>query len=166
MVYFQGYEILSSLIGGVLIGLAATLNLMILGKISGCSGTINNWLTLNILKDNNRWKIGFVTGFVFFPYLMYKWLPSIMIGDFTLYFFDPVDLYNANLSMFGFALGGFCLGAGAKLGNGCTSGHGVCGLARLSGRSLVFIIVFMASAAICATVRNNYQIFWDTFVFS
>ena len=150
----------------MIIGLATTLNLMVLGKISGCSGTINNWLTLKIFKDDNRWKIGFVTGFVFFPFLMYRYLPSIIIGDFTLRFFDETSVYNANLSMLGFAIGGFCLGAGAKLGNGCTSGHGVCGLARLSGRSLVFIIVFMLSAAIAATTRSNFKFFWDTFTFS
>lgn len=107
-------------------------------------------------NNENRWKIGFVTGFVFTPYLMYRYLRSIKIGDFELRFFDTEEAYDANLSMLGFALGGLCLGVGAKLGNGCTSGHGVCGLPRRSIRSLVFIIVFMISAALAATARNYF----------
>jgi len=86
---------------------------------------------------------------------MYKYLKSIMIGDFELRFFDTDEVYDSNLSLAGFALGGLCLGIGAKMGNGCTSGHGVCGLPRKSIRSVVFIGVFMAAAAIAATLRYH-----------
>jgi len=118
---------------------------------------------LKIFEEGNKWKIGFITGLVLIPFAFFNLLPEVMIWDFKLTFFDNESIYNKNLTMVGFLLGGICLGVGAKLANGCTSGHCICGVPRFSKRSMIFTPVFMSSAMIIATMRNYFQIMTDSF---
>lgn len=67
--------------------------------------------------------------------------------------FGPKDQISSRTSFLGYALAGLFVGFGTKLGNGCTSGHGLCGLARLSVRSFVSVLIFLASAIAISTLR-------------
>ena len=78
------------------------------------------------------------------------------IGDYTIYLYDSNDSSNARLSILGWILGGILVGFGTKMGNGCTSGHGVCGLPRLAPRSIVATITFMAFGMLIATWKYKH----------
>jgi uncharacterized membrane protein YedE/YeeE len=121
---------LGALIGGALIGLAATLLYAGLGRIAGISGLLNQAIEQ---RGDRGWRIAF--------------LLSLMLGA-ALWFACGVGVPAPRDD---FPLGwliasGLLVGFGTRLGNGCTSGHGICGLARLSRRSLAAVLVFVASA--------------------
>jgi len=122
----------ASLAGGVLIGLSTILVMGFFGRIAGISG-----ITVGAVpgsRDDWDWRLAFIAGLVLAPLLI-----GILTGE-------PVEqTVPDNLPLM--ALAGLCVGAGTVLGSGCTSGHGVCGLARLSSRSLVAVLTFMATAA-------------------
>ncbi|GAA4860002.1 YeeE/YedE family protein [Luteimonas vadosa] len=127
----------SALIGGVLIGVAATLLLWSLGRIAGVSGV----LTAAIEQREGRgWRIAFLVGLVAAAGLWFAWSGAPARTGF------PAGWL---------AVAGLLVGAGTRIGNGCTSGHGVCGLARWSGRSLVAVPVFMGSAAATVYVLRH-----------
>jgi len=96
---------------------------------------------------------------------LYRWcniIGMILISSFYLSFislkeFDTPEVFLGSLSLPGFLIGAFLVGLGTKLGNGCTSGHGVCGLPRLSIRSYVAVITFCTSGILLATFRDNYN---------
>lgn len=71
--------------------------------------------------------------------------------------FDKKDIMISHLDLIGFAIAGFCVGFGTKMGNGCTSGHGVCGLPRFSRRSYVAVACFMITGIGIATLRNYVE---------
>lgn len=120
---------LASLGGGVLIGLSAVMVMALFGRVAGIVG-----ITAGIVSQDDRlWRIAFIGGLIAAPLL---WL--VATGGF------PSQTVSDNLP--GMAIAGLLVGVGTALGSGCTSGHGVCGLARLSGRSLVAVITFMAFA--------------------
>ena len=122
----------SSLIGGMLIGLAAVLMMAGSGRIAGVSGIVAGLLRG---PDNERaWRIAFVAGI----------LGGAAIAALA-NLFDPGAL---RFPATGFIAGvaGLIVGAGTSIGGGCTSGHGICGLARLSPRSLVATCIFMSVA--------------------
>ena len=131
----------SALLGGALIGLAATLLLATLGRIAGISGIVNNAFES---RDGRGWRLGVLAG---------------LIGGAALWFAFGVGVSPART---GFPLpwliaAGLLVGFGTRLGSGCTSGHGICGLARLSGRSLAAVLAFMASGM--ATVYALRHVF-------
>lgn len=119
-------EYISPAIGGLLIGLAATLMLLSIGRISGVSGIY--WSAISNQTDK-LWRLMFIIG-----------LP---LGAFLFHRISQTDFPVANTSYLKAVLGGFIVGAGVKLGSGCTSGHGVCGIGRLSSRSIVATLIFM-----------------------
>ncbi|MCQ0092339.1 YeeE/YedE family protein [Roseovarius sp. M141] len=120
----------ASLGGGVLIGLSAVMVMALFGRIAGIVG-----ITAGAAAGDDRgWRIAFIAGLIAAPLL---WL--VATGAM------PQQTVSGNLP--GMAIAGLLVGAGTALGSGCTSGHGVCGLARLSGRSLAAVITFMAFAA-------------------
>jgi hypothetical protein len=129
----------SALAGGVLIGLAAALFLLADGRIAGISG-----LLASLLQPPRRWtaeKGLFLLGMVLAP-LLWQWrapLPPIVIGA----------------DGFRIALAGLLVGLGTRYGAGCTSGHGVCGLARFSPRSLVATACFMATGFLTVFVLRH-----------
>ena len=112
-------EFIAALIGGMLIGLAASLMWRLYGRIMGTSGMVSGLLQAD---SDWGWKMAFVVGTLLSPWLyaLFADMPKVVITD------NPVLL----------VLGGLLVGYGTRLGSGCTSGHGKCGLGRLSMRSL------------------------------
>lgn len=123
---------LNALIGGILIGLSASILLLFNGRIAGISGMINGAITF---KPEHSWRWIFLLGMLLGGLLYeYFWTSQP----------TPRSTFAPSLML----IGGFLVGFGTRLGNGCTSGHGVCGLGRLSFRSLIAVITFMVTAII------------------
>ena len=118
-----------ALAGGLLIGLAAAAFVLVNGRIAGISGIVAG--LLRPVQGDVAWRIAFVGGLVAAPlaYALFAPLPAVRI-----------DAGAGTL-----AAAGLLVGLGTRYGSGCTSGHGVCGLARLSPRSLVATVSFMAA---------------------
>ena len=125
--------IASALAGGGLIGAAAVLLMALQGRIAGVSGIVGGLLPPAPAQDRS-WRVAFVLGLVLGPVLVGSIAGRPAIGA------PAVGIGGALVA-------GACVGVGTALGSGCTSGHGVCGLARLSPRSLAATLTFMASAA-------------------
>lgn len=119
--------IIQSIIGGGLIGTAVSILLLLNGKVLGVSGIVGE-LFNNSLKKND-WRLFFLLGLFISP-LIYNIFYPVSLGEIT----------SNNLVS---ALGGLLVGFGSRLGSGCTSGHGVCGVARLSLRSLIATMTFI-----------------------
>ena len=115
------------LIGGVLIGLSAALMMRLHGRIAGISGIVSGLLVYT--TGEWKWRLLFVGGLAF--------------GGLLMAIFMPDWLPRESPSTLSLIFGGLLVGLGTKLGSGCTSGHGVCGLARFSKRSLTAVVVFM-----------------------
>ena len=120
---------LSSLLGGVLIGGAAVLLMASLGRITGISGIASGVFIGH--RGDRGWRVAFVIGLIAGPLLL-----SLFGQD------SGIGTPQVGLPLM--ALAGLLVGIGTRLGSGCTSGHGVCGIARLSPRSLLATGVFMA----------------------
>lgn len=129
----------SALAGGALIGLAATLLMLFLGRIAGISGTLNGLLPP--AAADRGWRVAFLLGLVGGTALV------VWFGD------APLPVTEAGFPLV--IVAGFLVGFGTRLGNGCTSGHGVCGLARLSARSLVSVLTFLAVAMLTVFVMRH-----------
>lgn len=119
----------SSLAGGMLIGLAAALFILLNGRIAGISGVLGGLLKPR--SGDIAWRVAFIAGIVGAP-LVYAAFTAL-----------PVLQIDAGTSLL--VLAGLLVGVGTRYGAGCTSGHGVCGLARLSPRSLAATVAFMAA---------------------
>ena len=131
----------ASLAGGVLIGLAALMLMLGLGRIFGATG-IMSALVFPSGADEFKWRVTLVVGMLMAPTLLYAFAGSF-----------PAVTVPVSPSMI--AIGGVIVGIGASLGSGCTSGHGVCGLSRLSVRSFVAVPTFMATAAITVFIIRH-----------
>jgi hypothetical protein len=127
--------------GGALIGLSAGLLLLLLGRIAGISGILGSLLPPQA-ADDWLWRAGFLVGLVLGPLLLLLARGNSGIGQ-------PA------LGLAGMAVAGLLVGVGTVLGAGCTSGHGVCGLARLSPRSLVATITFMGVALVVVALMRH-----------
>ena len=123
----------ASLGGGVLIGLAAVLMMGLLGRIMGATGIVAGAL-IPSRPGERSWRVAAILGMVTGP-LAYLGLTGEM---------PAIKAPEPTLMLI---VGGLIVGVGVTLGSGCTSGHGVCGLARLSPRSLAATLTFMASTA-------------------
>lgn len=124
----ENFTPISALIGGVLIGISVVLLFWINGRIAGISGIFHGLYTSKI--NDFLWRILFIAGLMIGSWVYYL-LPQIQ--------FTPRTHYPISLLL----LAGFLVGLGTKLGGGCTSGHGVCGLARMSRRSFVATFIFL-----------------------
>lgn len=127
----------SALAGGALIGLATVLLMFANGRIAGISGILGGLLSRP--DGDSAWRLWFVGGMLVAPLLVT--LVSGSASDFVL----QADWWAV-------ILGGLLVGVGTRLGSGCTSGHGVCGLSRLSLRSLAAVGIFMATGMVTVTV--------------
>lgn len=129
--------------GGALIGLAAAVVLLASGDILGCSGIVSSAILRTpqkMIRDTSaHWKLLFLSAMTLTSFRTYT--PPALAA-----------LTAPSLSAVGFAVAGLFVGFGTKLGNGCTSGHGICGLARRSKRSFAAVLTFMASAVITTTL--------------
>lgn len=123
-------EALPALGGGALIGVAAAALLLLTGKTAGVSGIVEGLLLRE--KGEMGWKAAFLVG--------------LLAGGALLSWLRPSSFSSLPSPSVGWALaGGLLVGFGTRMGGGCTSGHGVCGLGRLSKRSLVAVLVFMGA---------------------
>ncbi len=129
-----------ALIGGMLIGISASAMLLIHGKILGISGIVSSALT--------KIKVEHI--------LRYFFILGLLSGGILVKFFNPSYFdYDISLSWIDVILGGLLVGIGTVLGNGCTSGHGICGLSRFSIRSLVATCLFMSIAIVTVTIKRH-----------
>ena len=128
-----------ALLGGALIGLAAAGLLWSNGKILGVSGIVGG--ALKTKGANRHWRLGFILGMVAGAFLISPLGFSILQ--------QPV-----NRPLVWVATGGLLVGLGTSIGNGCTSGHGVCGIGRGSGRSFLATVVFMTMGIITTALVN------------
>ncbi len=127
----ENFTPVTALIGGVLIGISSTLFLWLNGRIAGISGIAGGLETLE--KSELTWRILFLAG---------------LVGGVAIYrgaggSLQDIDIVTSHPVLIG---AGFLTGVGTRMGGGCTSGHGICGLARLSPRSLVAVAAFMIVA--------------------
>jgi uncharacterized membrane protein YedE/YeeE len=127
-------------IGGALIGLSAVLLMMSTGRIAGISGIFSG--LLNVHDDDKSWRVAFLAGLILAPVL------AGLIG----YGMAQPALPSSWIVI---AVGGLLVGFGTRLGGGCTSGHGICGIARLSPRSIAATIVFIVMAVVTVAITRH-----------
>jgi uncharacterized membrane protein YedE/YeeE len=133
--------VVPALAGGALIGLSASLLLMLTGRIAGISGIVGGWLNSE-RRSEESWRLAFVIGLLLAGVLLLVFRPSS---------FDATSATNPYLV----AVAGLFVGVGTSIGNGCTSGHGVCGISRLSKRSIVATCLFMLTAMVVTFVVRH-----------
>lgn len=130
----------AALIGGILIGLSASAMLLLEGKIAGISGICAG--LVSPAKGETGWKASFIAGLLAGGILLRIFLPRAF--DFGIIRPYPMLL-----------VAGLLVGFGTRLGNGCTSGHGVCGISRLSARSIAATMTFIASGAVVVFIVDH-----------
>ena len=130
-------SIINAIMGGALIGIAASFLLLSKGRIAGISGVLGS--ILQSWDKNSSWRLSFLLGLFAGGVLLVLFSPQMIV--------EPQER-----SLLLVAVAGALVGYGTRLGNGCTSGHGVCGLSRFSARSLVATMTFMATGFATATL--------------
>jgi uncharacterized membrane protein YedE/YeeE len=147
---FQSFTPVASLIGGVMIGVAALLLMLTHGRVMGISGVVGGILGGMFAsgdksagdKSDVVWRVLFVIG--------------VLVGPFVLMALTGAPVERASVaSGFTLPIAGFLVGLGTAIGAGCTSGHGICGLARLSVRSAVAVGMFMTTAIITVYIVRH-----------
>jgi uncharacterized protein len=131
---------ISAAIGGGLIGLSAVLLMLLNGRIAGITGVFAG--LIDPLATDRTWRATFIVGLIAAP------LTAALLG-----YAIPVPQLPTSFVVIAGA--GLLVGFGTRLSNGCTSGHGICGIARLSPRSLVATGIFMAAAIIVVAVTRH-----------
>ncbi|MPZ38806.1 MAG: YeeE/YedE family protein [Rhizobiales bacterium] len=131
---------LSAAIGGALIGLAAVMLMLLAGRVAGISGITAGIFGIGAI--DRGWRIAFVAGLILAP------VAAMLAG----YQVPPPEMPASWLLVIA---GGLLVGFGARLGGGCTSGHGVCGVARLSKRSLTATVIFVGTAMITVALMRH-----------
>ncbi len=136
----ENFTPLSGLVGGLLIGLAVAMLLLLNGRIGGISGIVGGLLTLKVLEVG--WRAAFVIG--------------LLVGAFTyMVATDDMDIVTVRATPSAIVVGGLLVGFGTRLGSGCTSGHGLCGLARFSRRSVAATVVFFCVAILTVFLTRH-----------
>lgn len=130
MLTIYNFTPFTALIGGMLIGLASSILILGIGKIAGISGIGASAFFPNNTKQKLSWQFVFMMGL-----FVSTWVYELTAGFFSVAISDNYFLI---------VMAGLLVGFGTRLGAGCTSGHGVCGLSRLSPRSLVAVLSFMS----------------------
>jgi uncharacterized membrane protein YedE/YeeE len=138
----NGNDLLMAILGGALIGLSSSALLYSVGRVAGISGIVGG--LLKPTPGDSAWRVVFVAG--------------LLVGGLVLAAFMP-EAINAptGRSLTAVASAGLLVGFGVRMGNGCTSGHGVCGLSRRSRRSLAATLMFMATGALTATAIQLFS---------
>ncbi len=137
-------SVLSPLAGGAIIGLAVSLMLLLNGRVTGISGIIG--ATLKPGNIDWKWRVFFVLGLISGGAVV-RWTDaSSGVNSF-------VDL--SDVGIVPTAIAGVIVGFGTLMGSGCTSGHGVCGISRMSPRSLVATVAFMAAGILTVTLLKS-----------
>jgi uncharacterized membrane protein YedE/YeeE len=134
-------DILMAILGGTLIGLASSGLLFSVGRVAGISGILGGLLKPS--AGDVAWRVAFIAG--------------LLAGGLMMGWAIPAVFHAPSGRSFGaIVLAGLMVGFGVRMGNGCTSGHGVCGLSRRSRRSLVATLMFMATGALTATAIHIF----------
>ncbi len=131
---------LTAAIGGALIGFSSVLLMLFTGRIAGISGIFSG--LLNLSSEDKSWRVAFIAGLILAPLIA----GAIGYGMAT-----P----KLPASWVIISVAGVLVGFGTRLGGGCTSGHGICGISRLSTRSIVATVVFMTTAVITVAVTHH-----------
>jgi uncharacterized protein len=139
-VTIEGFTPVSALVGGALIGLAATVLYAMTGRIAGISGIAGGLLRSGAGVDA-AWRLVFLAG--------------LIVGAGAVGLAGGAPPLRIDAAWPALILGGLLVGYGTQLGSGCTSGHGVCGIARFSPRSIAATLVFMAAAAATVFVARH-----------
>jgi uncharacterized membrane protein YedE/YeeE len=134
---------ISALIGGGFIGLSALVLMLMMGRVAGCSGILSEALSFSKSANSERmWRLSFVIGLILGP---------IIAASFTEFSLPQGDQFSWTIAI----LGGLVVGMGAAIGNGCTSGHGICGMGRLSKRSIGATVTFMFTAFVTVFITQH-----------
>jgi uncharacterized membrane protein YedE/YeeE len=133
------FDPLSAALGGALIGLAATMLMLVTGRIAGVAGIFGDLLDLG--RGDRAWRLAFVLGLIAAPLAIAASGAALRAP--------------AMPGWIAIAIAGLLVGFGTRLGNGCTSGHGICGIARLSPRSIAATATFMAVAMLVVAVTRH-----------
>ncbi len=139
IIYWNNFTPWTALAGGALIGISAALFILLNGRIAGITGIIGG--LFKPAKGDVVWRIAFTLGLIIAPivWLLFDKLPEITIdADYGL-----------------LIAAGLIVGFGARLGSGCTSGHGVCGISRLSPRSIIATLAFMGTGFLTVFVARH-----------
>ena len=129
MIDWQNFTPLSALSGGLLIGVAVAILLFFNGRIAGISGILGG--LFNVRKNDFAWRLAFLGG--------------LALSATFWQMFAPLPTIQVDVSLSAITVAGVLVGIGTSYASGCTSGHGVCGLSRVSPRSLVATLIFMAT---------------------
>jgi len=136
----ENFTPVSAAIGGGLIGLSAVLLMLLTGRIAGISGIFGG--LLNSKRGDIGWRIAFIAGLILAPligsWMGYQMASPQMPGSWTV-----------------IIAAGLLVGFGTRFGDGCTSGHGICGVARLSGRSIAATAIFMLTAIATVAITRH-----------
>jgi uncharacterized membrane protein YedE/YeeE len=136
----EAFTPVSALAGGIMIGISASLLLLLNGRVAGISGILDG--IFRAPKPDRAWRAAFVGG--------------LLVGGSFFRLFDPQALsMEIDRSAAALAVAGLLVGFGTRTGSGCTSGHGVCGISRFSPRSVFATMTFMATAAITVFFINH-----------
>lgn len=138
---FASFTPMASLVGGVMIGVAALLLMLLHGRVMGISGILGG-IVRPAARDDMPWRLLFVAGALLGPLAV-----IYLVGR-------PVDLVSVASGLV-LPVAGFLVGLGTAIGSGCTSGHGICGLARLSMRSAAAVGMFMITAVVTVYIVRH-----------
>lgn len=134
-------RMVTPMLGGALIGVAVTLMLLFNGRVTGVSGIVASTLSKPSREGTWRW----------------LFLAGLISGGFTVYFFSPELFANTSARKIPLVvIAGFLVGYGTVMGSGCTSGHGICGLSRLSTRSAIATATFMFFGFLTVTLMHFF----------
>ena len=142
----ENFTPLSATVGGLLIGLSATLLWVVNGRTAGISNVAGG--IYPVRRGDELWRIVFLIGLPIGGWLGYVVGPAIFAEI-------PRTLPVIDLAPLWLVIAGLLVGVGTRVGRGCTSGHGVCGLSRFSIRSVVAVATFMATAAITVFILRH-----------
>ena len=129
-----------SLLGGMILGLAAALYVFLHGRILGISGIVAG--LLHPKMTDSAWRLSLVLGLISAPFL-------------AALFFGMIPIVEIDSSWLAIVIAGLLVGFGTHYGSGCTSGHGICGLSRLSPRSLVATLAFMSAGFVMVFIIRH-----------
>ena len=134
-------DLWNALLGGMLIGAGAATLLLFNARIAGISGILAN--AVSGAFGEQAWRLAFLLGLI---------APAMILG------LGPIEFATG---LPGLALSGLLVGLGTRLGSGCTSGHGVCGIANLSPRSLLATAIFMVTSIATVCIVRHGTLHWD-----
>lgn len=140
---WQHFTPWASLVGGIILGIASSVFILLNGRILGISGIVGGLLVAR--KSDRTWRLMFLLGMLCSPFMMH-------LFSNTNWIIEP----KIESSFTVITLAGFLVGFGTRYGSGCTSGHGVCGISRLSMRSIVSTLTFMGFGILTVFITRHF----------